>query len=71
MKDIRNHPINHHKCADIEIQGKNQIIILRRIADVTLFIFILLLILSGRDKKSATIDQRSQKIAHEAHALKL
>jgi hypothetical protein len=71
MKDIRNHPINHHKCADIEIQGKNQIIILRRIADVTLFIFILLLILSGRDRKSAKIDQRSQKIAHEAHALKL
>ena len=66
-----NHPINHHRWADIETQGRNQIAILRTIVLVISLVLILLLILSGNDIISATIAQRSQKIAHEAHALKL
>ena len=66
-----NHPINHHRWADIETHGKNQITIFRTIVLVISLVLILLLILSGNDIISATIAQRSQKIAHEAHALKL
>lgn len=66
-----NHPINHHRWADIETQGRNQIAILRTIVLVISLVLILLLILSGSDIINATIAQSNQKIAQDAHALKL
>lgn len=68
---IINHHTNHQRCADIDTHGRNPIAILRIMVLVISLVLILLLILSGRDIINATIAQSNQKIAQDAHALKL
>ena len=71
MYETINQLINHQRCADKEIQGKNEIARLTAIDEIIFLVFILSLIDFGRDIISARIAQSNQKIAQEAHALKL